>query len=104
MTNLPTGVEKHAQAILDRHGKHTFLGNEGTNHYYCGQCDSEWPCPDAAAAEAVLVAAREHDTRQARAIQHIENIVVRGYCPTKDDDRADAVAALRLLRPNKETD
>jgi hypothetical protein len=98
-----TGVEKHAQAILDRH----VWVNDGS-HLICAICwgDQPWPCPDHDAAEAVLVAAREHDTRQAEIERLLE--LIRDHNPLCSQPgharcnqcyfRGTAVAALRLLR------
>jgi hypothetical protein len=50
------------------------------------------------AAWTVLVAAREHDTRQTQAIALIERIRDRDFDPLMAFTQQDAVAALRLLQ------
>jgi hypothetical protein len=87
-----TGVEKHAQAILDLHCEHR------TGPPFCDACEDDWPCATRKLAEAVLVAAREHDTRQAKAIELLAPLAEQSIAANPYGNQDTIRAALRLLR------
>ncbi len=88
-------IATHAQAILDAHS-----GEDGLHCCVC--CGMSFPCDDHVHAEAVLVAARDHNTEIKQRLEQIVELttLAAGSFPTSTEAAAHrvAVAALRLLR------